>query len=74
MSTEDDAQDVVNVLDEGSSTARTTSVKPVLDETWAQVEELPEDNDSDFEDEEVCQQTRIVVQAVLISTESRLNM
>lgn len=53
MSEEDDAQELANVLGEGSSTATSTSVKPVLDETWAQVEELPEDNDSDFTDEEV---------------------
>lgn len=53
MSREDEEQNVANVLREGPSTARSTSVKTVLDETWTQVEELPEADDSDFTDEEV---------------------
>lgn len=53
MSEEEERHDVDNGLGEGPSTFRSTPSKPVLDETWTQVEELPDPNDSDYTDEEV---------------------
>lgn len=40
---------------EGPPQARSTPAKPVVDETWTQVEALPTDDDSDYTDEEVSQ-------------------
>lgn len=41
------------LVGEEPSKARSTPAKPVVDETWTQVEELPEDDDAEFTDEEV---------------------
>lgn len=52
LSHEDD--NVAPLLGEGPSHGRSTVVKPVLDETWTEVDELPEADDSEYSDEEVC--------------------
>lgn len=54
MSRDDHEHQMNELLGEGPSRPRSTLVKPVVDETWMQVEELPEDDDSEYTDEEVC--------------------
>lgn len=53
MSNDDNDNIDPMLMGEQPSRARSTPAKPVVDETWTQVEELPEDHDSDFTDEEV---------------------
>lgn len=55
MTEEEDEHNVTNDLEEGTSTVKSTPAKPILDETWSQVEELPDPDDSDYTDEEVGQ-------------------
>lgn len=53
MSNDDNDNIDPMLMDEQPSSSRSTPAKPVVDETWTQVEELPDDDDSDFTDEEV---------------------
>jgi hypothetical protein len=49
----DEGDDTASLIHAGPSYHRATPAEPTIDETWTQVEELPDADDSDYTDEEV---------------------